>query len=120
VGYAKMPVVRRRDPATISVSRSVIVRVQGALVEDSVETLERMIHDLIADQGVRDLIVDLSEAVEINDAVQAVLERAMSMATSKGGCVTLRAPAELPQPLVDAAADVPTFVALEPEGSGSG
>ena len=72
-----------------------------------------MLHDLIVDQEVGDLIIDLSDSVEIAESVQEVLERATATASAHGAHLVVRAPAQPPQPLLDAAADVPTFVAVD-------
>jgi anti-anti-sigma regulatory factor len=105
--------VRPGPPATISVTRTVKVRVEGVLTDDSARALERILHDLIVDQGVSDVVVDLSQAMSIGEQVSRVLERAESQLTSSDGRLELRVPVDPPRPLVEATSEIPKFVPLE-------
>ncbi len=50
-------------PSAISVTRTVVVRIDQELDETGIGQVRRILHDLIEDQGVRDLLVDLSVGV---------------------------------------------------------
>lgn len=95
---------------SISVSRTVVVRVHDALDEVGCRQLDRILSDLIS-QGVADLIVDLSHVEEIDAGLKEVLDQVQKSVAGLGGTVEVRTPPEPDPKLLDIVEELPTFVA---------
>lgn len=94
---------------SISVSRTVVVRVHDALDEVGCQQLDRILNDLIS-QGVADLIVDLSHVEEIETGLKDVLDRVHKSVGGLGGTIEVRTPLEPDPKLLDLVEEIPTFV----------
>ncbi len=93
-------------------TRSVVIRVTESLDETGVRQLERILHDLIVDQGVSDLLVDLSGSFPLQPRIGEVLARAKDSVEQAGGVLELRAPINPPPELLELADEIPTFKPL--------
>ena len=92
-----------------------IVRVDGATTDRTASTIDCILRDLIVDQGVMELVVDLSQATNVSSALVHVLDLADDRITGVGGRLEIRTPSTPPQVLVELAAEIPTFAPLTPE-----
>lgn len=94
---------------SISVSRTVVVRVHDVLDEVGCSQLDRILSDLIG-QGVSDLLVDLSRVEEIDRGLKAVLDRVRDNVAGLEGTIEVRTPPEPDPKLLDIVEEIPTFV----------
>jgi anti-anti-sigma regulatory factor len=79
---------------SISVTRTTVVRAHHELDATSCQQLDRIVTDLIDNQGHTDLIVDLSQARHIDHSLRAVPERAQTRTDALGGTLEIRTPPE--------------------------
>lgn len=104
---------RKRAYAPVQVSRTIVVRLGGVLDPDAVAQLRRILRDLIVDQGVGDLLIDLSSADDIGSDVADVLRGAQSTLQGSGGRLELRLPAAAPASVLKLAREFATFLPVE-------
>ncbi|MDH3680632.1 MAG: hypothetical protein OEV40_11845, partial [Acidimicrobiia bacterium] len=78
------------------------------------QQLERILDDLIEQQGITDLILDLSHAGQIDPGLKAILDRIQNRIESLAGLLELRTPAEPTTELLEMADEIPTFIPVEP------
>lgn len=102
-----------RRPPSISVVRTIVIRVHQQLDPTGLEQLQRILHDLIEDQGVGSLIVDLSAGVPADSPIAAILASAKADIERGGGMLELRIPVDSPPELIGLAEQIPTFRPLE-------
>jgi anti-anti-sigma regulatory factor len=96
-----------------TITRTTVVRVNGPLDDTATERLMRILNDLIEDQGITDLVLDLSGAHHLGPEVVSVLEAARTRMAELGGLLELRAPRLLSAEVVELAEGIPTFTPLE-------
>ena len=99
---------------SISVTRTTVVRVHQELDELGCRQLDRILTDLIDHQGIRDLIVDISEVDDVSGELHAVLARALRAVEATGGALELRTRPEPSDELLAMIEDIPTFTPIEP------
>lgn len=104
------------DAPRFTITRTTVVRVEGPVDEEGVQLLGRMLSDLIDDQGITDLVVDLSDVGDLPPGLATVLERARCRVADLGGLLEVRTPAAPPTELVEAMRRIPMFSPLESDG----
>jgi anti-anti-sigma regulatory factor len=95
-----------------TITRTTVVRLNGLLDDTATERLMRVLNDLIEDQGITDLVLDLSGAHQLGPEVVSVLEAARTRLDQLGGLLELRAPRMLSAEVVELAGGIPTFIPL--------
>ena len=96
-----------------TITRTTVVRLNGPLDDTATERLMRILTDLIEDQGITDLVLDLSGVRQLGPEVVSVLEDARTRMAQLGGLLELRAPRALSAEVVELAEGIPTFTPLE-------
>lgn len=99
---------------SITVSRTVVVRVHHQLDSIGCQQLDRILSDLIGSQGVTDLIVDLSKAGAVAPEVREVLDLAREAMEFVNGSMEIRIPTESSHEVRDLAEEVRVFIPVDP------
>jgi anti-anti-sigma factor len=99
---------------SISITRTTVVRAHHELDATSCRQLDRIVTDLIDNQGHTDLILDLSQVGHIDHSLRAVLERAQTRTDALGGTLEIRTPPEPTNELLKIVEEIPAFAPIEP------
>lgn len=98
---------------SISVTRTTVVRVHHSLDTVGCQQLDRILADLIDNQGISELILDLSRAGPIDVGLEAVLDQTRKRLECHAGTLELRTPPEPTVQLLDMADDIPVFAPID-------
>lgn len=102
---------------SISVGRTVVVRVHNQLDAVGCAQLDRILSDLIGSHGIADLLVDLSHAGRIDRGLKDVLDQASEAVEKIGGTIEVLTPPAPGADLLELIEDIPAFAPVDPARS---